>query len=121
MSSLNKVQIIGRLGEDVKFKTVKDTCVANFSVATAYKSKTQSVTEWHRIQCWGKTAELCSKYTSKGKRIYIEGRLQTDSWEKDGVKRYTTQIVASNVVFLDHTETKPDADKAPDSNEENPF
>ena len=105
--SVNKVIIVGRLGQDPELKyTPSGAGVCNFSVATteswADKSgQKQERTEWHRIVVWGKLAELCNQYLSKGRQAYIEGRLQTRSWEgKDGQKRYTTEINAATVQFL---------------------
>jgi len=98
--------IIGRLGQDPDLKgTPNGTQVCNFSVATteSWKDKNgnkQEKTEWHRIVVWGKLAEICGQYLSKGRQVYIEGSLQTRSWEKDGVKRYSTEINAKTVQFL---------------------
>ncbi len=105
--SLNKVMLIGRLGQDPEFKmTPSGNGVCNFSVATSENwtdksGEKQERTEWHRIVVWGKLAELCNQYLSKGRQAYIEGKLQTRSWEdKEGQKRYTTEIVANTVQFL---------------------
>ncbi|MCB0355579.1 MAG: single-stranded DNA-binding protein, partial [Bdellovibrionales bacterium] len=100
MSGVNKVIIIGRLGADPEVKTVSgDSTVARLSVATSENwtdrnGQKQERTEWHRVVVWGKLAELCGKYLSKGRQVYLEGRLQTRSWEdQQGQKRYTTEIV----------------------------
>ncbi|MCP4914314.1 MAG: single-stranded DNA-binding protein [Oligoflexia bacterium] len=105
--SINKVILIGRLGQDPELKyTPGGTAVANFSVATseswADKSgQKQEKTEWHRIVVWGKLAELCNQYLAKGRQAFIEGSLQTRSWEdQQGQKKYTTEIVAKNIQFL---------------------
>lgn len=105
--SLNKAQLIGHLGGDPEVKyTPSGQTVANFSVATneSWKDKDgnkQERVEWHRIVVWGKTAENCGKYLSKGRQVYIEGRIQTRNYDdKDGVKRYITEIVADRVDFL---------------------
>jgi single-strand DNA-binding protein len=107
MSGVNKVIIIGRLGADPEVKTVSGgNTVARLSVATSEnwtdrEGKKQERTEWHRVVVWGKLAELCGKYLSKGRQAYIEGRLQTRSWEdQQGQKKYTTEIVANTVQFL---------------------
>lgn len=109
MASLNKVQIIGNLGQDpdVRF-TPSGAAVANFSIATSERWKDKQSgnmeerTEWHRVVVWGRLAELCKEYLAKGRTVYIEGRLQTRSWDdKDGNKRYTTEVVAQNLQFLD--------------------
>ena len=107
MSGVNKVIVLGRLGADPEVKTVAGgQTVARLSVATSenWTDKTgqkQERTEWHRIVVWGKLADLCGKYLSKGRQVYCEGRLQTRQWEdQQGQKRYTTEIVANTVQFL---------------------
>lgn len=108
MSSVNKAILIGNLGVDPDLKfTPNGQPVCNFSLATneSWKDKNgekQERTEWHRIVVWGKLAEVCAKYLSKGRQAYIEGRIQTRSWDdKDGKgKRYMTEIVADGVKFL---------------------
>ena len=107
MSGVNKVIILGRLGQDPELKyTPSGAAVCNFSVATseswADKSgQKQEKTEWHRVVVWGKLGELCNQYLAKGRQAFVEGSLQTRSWEgKDGSKRYTTEIVARNVQFI---------------------
>lgn len=106
MGSLNRVTIIGNLGADPELKyTPASAAVCNFSVATTetWKDKggeKQEKTEWHRIVVWRDLAENCAKYLSKGRAVCVEGKLQTRTYEKDGIKRYTTEIVAHNVVFL---------------------
>jgi single-strand DNA-binding protein len=106
-SSVNKVILIGNLGADPELKyTPSNRAVCNLSLATneVFKDKSgtrQERTEWHRVTVWGEQGETCSKYLGKGRSVYIEGRLQTRSWEdKDGKKRYSTDIVADRVVFL---------------------
>ena len=97
---LNKVQLIGRLGKDPELKyTPNGVAVAEFSLATSSKVKDQEVTEWHNIKVWDKRAEVCAKYLKKGSLVYVEGRIETRSWEKDGQKRYKTEIVAGDVQF----------------------
>jgi len=105
---LNKVMLIGRLGKDPDLRFTQDgRAVANFTMATNEEWKDKATgekkerTEWHRIVAFGKLGEICGEYLAKGKQIYIEGRLQTRSWEKDGVTRYTTEIVASDMQMLD--------------------
>ena len=104
---INKAILVGNLGKDPEVRyTPSGTAVANFSVATTerWKDKTpgemKEQTEWHRIVAWGRLGEICGEYLSKGRQVYIEGRLQTRSWEKDGVTRYTTEIVANNMQML---------------------
>ncbi|MCO4794206.1 MAG: single-stranded DNA-binding protein [Bacteriovoracaceae bacterium] len=105
--SLNKVMILGRLGQDPELKyTPSGAAVCNFSLATSESwtdksGQKQERTEWHRIVVWGKLGELCNQYLSKGRQAFVEGTLQTRSWEaKDGSKRYTTEISAKNVQFI---------------------
>lgn len=105
--SVNKVIIVGRLGQDPELKyTPSGAAVCNFSVATteswADKSgQKQERTEWHRVVVWGKLGELCNQYLAKGRQVYLEGSLQTRSWDgKDGTKRYTTEVNAKNIQFL---------------------
>ena len=112
MSSLNKVQLIGRLGKDPEIKYTNDNVpVAKFSLATTeiYKDKSgqkQENTEWHNIVCWRSLAEIAEKYLTKGKQVYIEGKIKSRSWDdKDGVKRYITEIVADNFIMLDKRES----------------
>jgi single-strand DNA-binding protein len=104
---VNKVILIGNLGADPEVKTTQTgTAVATLSVATSrtWKDKAgqkQDETEWHRVVVWGKTAEFCGTYLSKGARVYVEGRLQTREWaDKDGQKRYTTEVVSDVVQSL---------------------
>jgi len=112
--SINKVILIGRLGQDPELKyTPSGAPVCNFSLATTENwtdknGQKQERTEWHRIVVWGKLAELCNQYLSKGRQTFIEGNLQTRSWEKDGVKRYTTEINARNVQFLGGAQASKD-------------
>ena len=107
MAGINKVIIVGRLGTDPEVKTLAGgQTVTRISVATSEQwsdkdGKKQEKTEWHRITTWGKLAEICGKHLSKGRQVYVEGRLQTNSWEdQQGQKRYSTEIVANTVQFL---------------------
>ncbi len=107
MSGINKVILVGRLGANPELRyTPGGQGVANFNMATSEQwtdktGKKQERTEWHRIVVWGKLAELCSQYLAKGRQAYVEGRLQTRSWDdKEGIKRYTTEVVAQTVQFL---------------------
>lgn len=105
MSGINKVIIVGRLGQDPETRQAGQNTVATMSVATSEvwmkDGQKQERTEWHRVVVWGKQAENCAKYLSKGRQVYVEGRLQTRSWEdKEGQKRYTTEIVAGQIQFL---------------------
>lgn len=105
--SVNKVIILGRLGQDLELKyTPGGMAVCNFTLATSESwadkaGQKQERTEWHRVVVWGKLAELCSQYLSKGRQAFVEGSLQTRSWDdKSGVKRYITEINAKTVQFI---------------------
>lgn len=107
MSSVNKVILIGRLGKDPEVRSLDNgNMVANFTIATSesYKDKStgekKETTEWHNIVLWGKTAEIAQQYLNKGDQVYIEGKLQTRKWEKDGVTRYSTEVVGNNLTML---------------------
>ena len=113
MSGVNKVILVGRLGADPEIRyTQQGVGVTNFNIATSENwvdkaGQKQERTEWHRIVVWGKMAETCSQYLSKGRQVFVEGRLQTRQWEdKDGGKRYTTEVVAGTVQFLDGSKDK---------------
>jgi single-strand DNA-binding protein len=106
-SGLNKAILIGNLGRDPEVRyTPSGVAVANFSIATSEswtnkEGEKETRTEWHRIVAFGKLGEICGEYLSKGKQVYIEGRIQTRDWEdQNGVKRYTTEIVASQMIML---------------------
>ncbi len=107
MSGINKVILVGRLGADPELKTVNSgQNVSRFSLATSEnwvdkEGQKQERTEWHRVVVWGRLAEICAKHLSKGRQVYVEGRLQTRSWEdQQGQKKYSTEIVAQTVQFL---------------------
>jgi single-strand DNA-binding protein len=104
---VNKAIVIGNIGKDPEVNhTQGGQAVCNLSVATneRWKDKNgvdQERTEWHRVVVWGKSAEACAKYLKKGRMVYVEGRLQTREWEdKEGIKRYSTEIFAQDVQFL---------------------
>ncbi len=106
-NGLNKAILIGNLGQDPEMRyTQSGVAVANFNIATSetWKNKEgekETRTEWHRIVAFGKLGEICGEYLAKGKQVYIEGRIQTRDWEdKEGVKRYTTEIVANQMIML---------------------
>ncbi len=114
MAGVNKAIVIGRLGVDPEVRyTQNGRAVANFSLATSEEWKDKETgekrerTEWHRIVAWGRLGEICGQYLAKGRQVYIEGRLQTRSWEKDGVTRYTTEIVASDMQMLEPKGSAP--------------
>jgi single-strand DNA-binding protein len=105
---VNKVILVGRLGADPEVRYMQDgTMVTNFRLATDEQWKDKSGekvqrTEWHRVVAFRKLAEICGNFLSKGRLVYIEGKMQTRSWEdKDGQKRFTTEIVASNMQMLE--------------------
>lgn len=105
--SVNKVILVGNLGKDPEVRyTASGTAVANFSLATTerYKDRdgnNQEKTEWHNIVVWRQLAEICGKYLSKGRQVYIEGKIQTRSYDdRDGNKRYITEIVADQMQML---------------------
>ena len=101
--SVNKAILVGRVGKPVEVRTAGESKVASFSLATTEKYKDSKTgewkenTEWHNIVCWRNTAELAEKYIKKGTQLFIEGKLRTRSWDKDGEKRYVTEIVAENI------------------------
>lgn len=105
--SVNKVILVGNLGKDPELRyTASGTAVANFSLATTERFKdrdgnSQEKTEWHNIVAWRQLAEICGKYLTKGRQVYIEGKIQTRSYEdRDGNKRYITEIVADQMQML---------------------
>jgi single-strand DNA-binding protein len=107
MAGINKVILVGRLGGDPEIRyTNTGTAVANFSMATSTNwtnkdGEREEKTEWHRIVAFGRLGEICGEYLNKGKQVYVEGRLQTRSWEdKDGNRRKTTEIIAQQLQML---------------------
>lgn len=139
MGSVNKVILVGNLGKDAEVRvTPAGHSVANFSIATtenwtSKEGEKKEQTEWHRIVLWGKSADSLQPYLTKGKQIYLEGRLQTRQWEKDGQKHYTTEVKADRVVLLgggngssrrdrdDEPRRDPMRDPAPVSEDDIPF
>ena len=108
INSMNKVILIGRLGQNPELRYIPQTerAVANFTLATNEKyynpttNESDIRVEWHKIVVWGKQAEFCEKYLSQGKQILVEGKLRTRNWQdKEGNKRFTTEIHAQNIVF----------------------
>lgn len=109
---LNKVMLIGRCAQDPEVRTTPSGApVTSFSLATGFvwtdqQGQKQERTEWHNIVAWRKLAEICGQYLRKGSKIYIEGRLETRSWDdQSGVKKYKTEVIADNMIMLDR---KPD-------------
>jgi len=121
MAGVNKVILVGRLGQDPELKyTNSGTSVCRFSIATSenWKDKEgqkQERTEWHRIVVWGKLGTLCSEYLKKGRQVYLEGRIQTRSWEdkSTGQKRYTTEVVGTTIQFLGSAKDRNEAPAGP--------
>jgi single-strand DNA-binding protein len=106
--SLNKVTLIGRLGRDPEMRyTASGTAVTTFTIATnrfrqgVDGGQGQEETDWHTIVTWDKLAETCNQFLTKGRMVYVEGSLQTRSWEQDGQKRYKTEVVAREMIILD--------------------
>lgn len=108
MKSVNKVILLGNLGKDPELKyTPSGTAVAKFSMATTYRYKDkndqwQDQTEWHNVVAWARLAEIAGEYLKKGSKVYIEGRLQTRSWDDKNTnqKKYMTEVVANDLVLL---------------------
>ena len=116
MAGVNKVILVGNLGKDPEIRyTPGGVAVANFTLATSEnwtskEGKKETKTEWHRIVSFGRLAEICGEYLNKGKQVYIEGKIQTRQWEdKDGNKRYTTEIVANTLQMLGRAEKAEEA------------
>lgn len=124
MSGVNKVIILGRLGQDPELKyTPNGNAVCNISVATSESwtdkntQQKQEKTEWHRVVTWGKLAELCNQYLGKGSQVYLEGKLETRSWDdKDGNKKYTTEIVANTAQFIGNKNESPNNNQPNNNN-----
>ncbi len=107
MSGVNKVILVGRVGKEPEVRNLENgAVVANFSIATSetYKDKTtgekKEITDWHNIVLWRGLAEITQKYVHKGDMLYIEGKMRTRSWEKDGITRYTTEVIGDNMTML---------------------
>jgi len=121
MASINKVILIGNLGRDPEVRyTPSGTAVANFSIATTENwtnkdGEKESHTEWHRIVAWGRLGEICGEYLSKGKQVYIEGRIRTNEWEdQEGNKRQNKEIVALTMQMLgSRAQAEPSSDESP--------
>ncbi len=120
MKSINQVQLIGNVTRDPELRTTPSgQSIVNLSLALnrSYKDKNsewQEATDYVTVVCWGSLAERINQYVKKGSRIYVGGRIQSRSWEQDGQKRYATEVLASDVMFLDgKTNTSEVADRAP--------
>lgn len=116
MSSVNKVILVGRLGRDPELKyTPSGAAVCQVSLATSFKKDGNETVEWHRVVFWERLAEIVGEYTLKGSLIYVEGRLQTRKYEKDGQDHYSTDVVAMNLQLL-----SPKPDGEPSQRERDP-
>ena len=101
LAHLNKVMIIGNVGQEPEMRfTPAGNPVTSFTVACNTKYGEEETTEWFNVTAWKKLAETCNQYLTKGQQVYVEGRLQTDSWESEGITRYKTKIIANTVIFL---------------------
>jgi single-strand DNA-binding protein len=107
MSGVNKAILVGRLGKDPEVRNLENgVTVVNFTMATSetYKDRNtgekKEITDWHNVVLWRGLADIAAKYLHKGDQVYIEGKIRTRSWEKDGVTRYTTEIIGDNMTLL---------------------
>ena len=124
-SGINKVILVGNLGQDPEIKyTAGGAAVTTLSLATSesWKDKDtgtdQEKTEWHRVVLWRRLAEIAGKYLKKGSKVYIEGQLQTRKWEQDGQTRYTTEVIGRDMQFLDSRGSSSDNSSYENSNQE---
>jgi single-strand DNA-binding protein len=114
MVGLNRVQLIGRLGRNPELKNIpsgKKVCVFSMAVNRRWKDKdgeSQEITDWFNIEAWERLGEICSDYLKKGSLIFLEGRLQTDSFEEDGNTRYFTKVITSNMQMLERKISEAD-------------
>ncbi len=122
--SVNKVIVLGNLGANPELKYLPSgqaVCEMRIATSETYKDRNeqpQERTEWHRVIVWGKTAENCSKFLQKGRQVYVEGRLQTRSWDdKEGKKQYMTEVVANQVVFIGGGGARGGGEDAPRSSQ----
>ena len=134
MASLNKVMLIGNLGKDPDVRDGNEFVIANLSVATTrkYRNGDQTIdeTEWHRVVFFGRLAEICQQYLRKGSSVYVEGRLRTRKYEKDGVDHYVTEIIGEQLQMLggkteggqtEKPQAKKSAPKSEPTDEDVPF
>lgn len=136
MKGLNKVILLGIVGKEPESRAMPNgNSVASFSLATSETWKDKSTgakkesTEWHKCIAFGKLAEIANNYIEKGSKLYCEGKIKTHSWEKDGIKRYTTEVIVDDIIFLQSkeivkTESKEIAkteSEEPDFNDDIPF
>jgi len=125
--TLNEVHLIGRLGQAPEMKyTPSGKAITTLRLATNHNTKAadgsrQEETDWHSIVLWDKLAETANQYLQKGSQVFIAGRLQTRSWEKDGQRQYRTEIVAGEMIMLDPAQTRPAQVAAEDADEDPAF
>ena len=119
--SVNKVTLLGNIGKDLDYKvTPSGIPLCKFSLATSesYKDKEtdewKSISEWHNIECWRYVAETANKHLHKGSKVYIEGKLKTEKYEKDGITQYRTKVVATEIVVLEKTNNENQQTKTND-------
>lgn len=116
--SVNKTFLLGSVGRDPEVKEINGTKYASFTLATneSYKDKNgdrQTITDWHNIVCWRNTADIVERFVKKGSQLFVEGKLRTRSWEKDGEKRYVTEVIADNIQLLGKKEDSAPTATAP--------
>lgn len=120
---INKVFLLGNLGREPEIKYLQDgSMVVNFSLATSEKRAEKEYTEWHKITAFGKIAEICSQHITKGTKVFVEGRIHYDLWDKDGEKRTATKIIINQIKIISGgvwDEKKGGEDKPPE--DEVPF
>lgn len=105
---MQKVMIIGHLGRDPETRTANSgTSICSFTVACSEKRNGEEKTEWFRVKAFGKQADFCARYLSKGRHVYVEGKLETQKYQKDGVERSITELIADSVQALDRNENAP--------------
>jgi single-strand DNA-binding protein len=133
MRGVNKAILVGTLGRDPELRDVNGTTVTTVSVATSEKWKDKNTgevkekTEWHRVVFWGALAGIAGKYLTKGSQVYIEGRIETRKWQKDGEDRYSTEIKASELQMLgggqqhSHQQEEPRQQQMPQEDDDVPF
>jgi single-strand DNA-binding protein len=107
MPALNRVQLIGNLGKDPQSRSIandRNVCSFNVAVNRRWKSsegELRETTDWFNVEAWGRLGEICQEYLSKGRLVFVEGRLQTDRYEQDGETRYSTKVIANSMQMLD--------------------
>ena len=116
--SVNKIMLLGRLGKDPEVTDVGEYKVCKFSLATSSKYKKQETTTWHNIVAWGKTGEIIAEYHKKGDQIWIEGRVDNRTYEKDGVKKYISEVIVDKFSFVGSKQSDNGAGKTADDTNE---